>query len=269
MKNKIKLVATDLDGTLLDSTGKPPSDFFEIAKKLHDQGVHFVIASGRQYYNILTIFEPGKDYLVFMADNGAFFNIYGKTVVSRHFSHEEVERIIALAATIPTAHPVLCCADCAYTRPCRKEISDDINKYYTRIEYSDEGFEKARKSEVIKVAIHDDTDSASHIWPIVRTLDGDNMIVRISGDVWLDVMPDGVDKGDGMRELQKILGVTPDECMAFGDFDNDLGLLQACTESYAMANAVESIKAVSKHLAPSNDDHGVTKVLKESLLCEQ
>ncbi len=259
----IKLIATDLDGTLLDSNGQLPREFFEIIPQLRAKDIHIVIASGRQYFNILKIFEPVKDDLVFMADNGAFFNIYGKTIVSHAFKQEHVEEILAIAEKIPTAHPVLCCADCAYTRPCKDAISSDINKYYTRLEYSDSGFEKARKSDVIKIAVHDDINSTAHLKEPFSVLDGDDMITRISGDVWLDVMPTGVDKGDGMKRLQEYFGVSPDECMAFGDFENDLGLISSCTESYAMDNAVPSIKEAAKYLAPSNDDAGVLQVLKD------
>ena len=258
----IQLVAMDLDGTLLDSAKNVPSGFFEAAAALHTRGVHVVIASGRQYANIMKKFGPARDDLVVMADNGAFFDIYGKTIVSRSFDTSQVDRILAAAKAIPTSHAIVCCAESAYTTPCRKAIADDINLYYERLVFSQEAFDRARKRQVLKIAVHDDTDSAAHLLPAMRFLDGNGISLRISGDRWLDVMPEGVDKGDGIRRIQEILGVPPERCMAFGDFENDLGLLGACGESYAMANAVPSVKAVCRHEAPSNDDDGVMKVLR-------
>lgn len=260
---KIKLVAMDLDGTLLDSQKRVPNGFFEMAADLHARGIHVVIASGRQYFNILALFAPIRDSLVFMADNGGYFNIYGKTVLAKPFTPEQTGRILDLAGTIPTAEPVLCCADCAYSMPCAESVRRDIGLYYERKEYSAEGFAKARGEGVIKIAIHDLENSTKNIWPVMRVLDGPEMCVRISGDLWLDVMPFGVDKGDGIRQLQRLLGVDRSACMAFGDFDNDIGMLEACGESYAMANAVDSVKAICRHGAPSNDDDGVMRVLRE------
>lgn len=260
---KIKLVAMDLDGTLLDSQKRVPEGFFDMARDLHSRGIHIVIASGRQYYNILTKFGDCQDDLVFMADNGALFCIYGEIVLSRNFTSEQVERVLRAASAIPTVLPVVCCADCAYSPKCRHQSEmDDIALYYARVKHSDELFEKARRDKVIKIALHDLENSTKNILPVLSPLDGDEMCVRVSADIWLDVMPAGVDKGDGIRFLQQRLGISPDECMAFGDFDNDLGLLSACTESYAMANAVPQVKAISKYEAPSNDDDGVMKVLR-------
>lgn len=261
--SKIKLVAMDLDGTLLDSQKRVPEGFFEMAHELHSRGIHVVIASGRQYYNILTKFSEGQDDLIFMADNGALFCIYGEIVLSRNFTQSQVERVLDVVSTIPTALPVLCCAECAYSPNCSQGEIDDISLYYARVKHSDELFERARRDKVIKVAVHDLENSSKNILPKLGLLDGDEMCVRVSADIWLDVMPAGVDKGDSIRFLQRRLGISPDECMAFGDFDNDLGLLGACTESYAMANAVPQVKAISKYEAPSNDDNGVMRVLRQ------
>lgn len=260
-ETQIKLIAMDLDGTLLNSKKQVPPDFFEMLPKLRAKGIHVVIASGRQYYNILKLFESVKDDLVFMADNGALLNVYGKTYIQRHFEREDVERILAEAAKIPTAHSILCLADAGYTGDCSENVSKDVALYYERVVPGKEAFERARHGEVLKIAVHDDENSAKNLFPTMKYLDGDKINIRVSGDVWLDAMPFGVDKGDGIRDLQKILGVLPEESMAFGDFDNDLGLLSQCDESYAMANGTEALKNVAKYQAPSNDENGVMVVL--------
>ena len=86
---------------------------------------------------------------------------------------------------------------------------------------------------------------------------------RFSGANWVDVMKPGVNKGRAMQMLQRIKGISPDECMAFGDYLNDLELLQSVTESYAMENALPELKVISKHIAPPNDDDGVMRVVKQ------
>ena len=63
------------------------------------------------------------------------------------------------------------------------------------------------------------------------------------------------------RDLLDRFGVKPEECMAFGDSENDIAMLRLCGESYAMANATDDVKAVCRHVAPSNDEAGVMQVL--------
>ena len=73
MKNQsIKLIAADMDGTLLDSKGVLNPDFFSVFEYLRKEGVMFIAASGRQYYNLLKLFDSIKDEIIFIAENGTY-----------------------------------------------------------------------------------------------------------------------------------------------------------------------------------------------------
>ena len=74
------------------------------------------------------------------------------------------------------------------------------------------------------------------------------------------------DKGNALREVQQMLGVTPEETMAFGDNCNDIGMLQRAGESYAVANAHPEVKKTVKYIAPANTEDGVLQTVKERLL---
>ena len=76
-------------------------------------------------------------------------------------------------------------------------------------------------------------------------------------------MKPGVNKGEALRGVQRMLGIRPEECMAFGDYLNDCELLDAVGESYAMENAHPALKRIAKYIAPSNDEDGVMRVLRE------
>jgi hydroxymethylpyrimidine pyrophosphatase-like HAD family hydrolase len=86
--------------------------------------------------------------------------------------------------------------------------------------------------------------------------------VVVSGQHWLDLMALGVNKGAGLRHVQQQLGISPDQTMAFGDFLNDLEMLDQATYSFAMANAHPLLKARAKFLAPGNTDNGVVRAIK-------
>ena len=67
----VRLVAADMDGTLLDSRKRLSPEFMPMLEKLKANGVHFVVSSGRQYYNLLNHFEDLRDRIVFLSENGA------------------------------------------------------------------------------------------------------------------------------------------------------------------------------------------------------
>ena len=81
----------------------------------------------------------------------------------------------------------------------------------------------------------------------------------------MDIVYPEADKGSSLRILQEKLGITREETMAFGDNINDLGLLSAAEESYAIGSARDEVKAAAKHVAPPLSEYGVTKVLEDFL----
>ena len=87
----------------------------------------------------------------------------------------------------------------------------------------------------------------------------------LSAESWVDVINANVNKGNAIKVIQDIYGISPEECVAFGDYMNDYEMLRNCGESYAMENAHDEIKKVAKYIAPSNDDEGVMQVLKKIL----
>ena len=83
----------------------------------------------------------------------------------------------------------------------------------------------------------------------------------MAGEEWVDFMDFSVDKGNALRTIQKTLGILPEETMVFGDNNNDLGLIQAAGESYAVDNAVEELKKEAKYICPGWKEKGVWQVL--------
>ena len=123
-----------------------------------------------------------------------------------------------------------------------------------------DAFRLAEEDVVCKIALFDDESSAKNLAPAMAPF-ADHLTPNLSGDHWLDIMNPGIDKGSGLRILLDRFGVKPEECMAFGDYENDIAMLRLCGESYAMANATDDVKAVCRHVAPSNDEAGVMQVL--------
>ena len=93
----------------------------------------------------------------------------------------------------------------------------------------------------------------------------DRLHCTVAGDIWVDFMNKETNKGNAIRSIQKILSISPDETMVFGDNHNDLEMMHSATESYAVGNAAEAVKAAAKHIADTNVNDGVLKVLRTLL----
>ncbi len=89
--------------------------------------------------------------------------------------------------------------------------------------------------------------------------------VVVSGEHWVDVMNRTADKGAALRRLQRDLGITPAQTLVFGDYLNDLEMLDAAEWSFAMANAHPEVIGRARHLAPSNNDNGVLRTIARLL----
>lgn len=261
----IKLIASDMDGTLLDSEKNMPTDILDVVRALHDKGVSFVIASGRQYAALRRDLGTLADEVIFLAENGALIMEKDQQLFIDPMDAGDIPEIIRLTRGLPGIHPVICRAGAAIVEESAPaEFIRNVMMYYdSSYVVPDILAASENLTDVCKVAFYDEGDAEHHEYPILKELLPGRLSVILSGYSWVDVMKPGVDKGHAMRILQRLRGVTPDECMAFGDYLNDREMLMAVTESYAMENALDEIKAISRHIAPSNDENGVIRVIKE------
>ena len=105
----IKLIATDLDGTLINGiTRAVPRDLNEVWDRLNEKGIVFLAASGRDYNGAAQFFGPLADKMMFICDNGA--NIYdkGRLLETHNIPREGVHRLLQLIDKIDNADPMLC-----------------------------------------------------------------------------------------------------------------------------------------------------------------
>lgn len=261
----IKLIASDMDGTLLTTDKRLPEEFPSVVRALKERGVIFCVASGRQYAALRRDMEELAPDLIFIAENGALMMENDRQLFIDPLSAAELPGIVRAAQGLERVYPVICRANAALVdASAAPEFIRGMRMYYqdTRVV---ESLADACGDfhDVCKVAFFDEGDAATHELPVLKERLGDRLSVILSGENWVDVMRPGVSKGRAMRMLQRLKGLTPDNCMAFGDYLNDLELLESVTESYAMENALEEIKRVARHVAPGNDENGVMRVIRE------
>lgn len=257
----IKLIASDLDGTLLDPESRLAEDFFPLFEQLYRHGIPFAAASGRQYYNLLKIFAPVKDRLIFIAENGAYVVHENRELLVVDMDIHEIRRLIATLRRIPGIYPILCGKKQAYVENDHPVFLEQAHTYYERcinvndlLQISDDQF--------LKIAVCDLNGAAGHSYPELRPLEAKYQ-VTLSGKIWIDISDKKANKGYALRQLQHRLAVTPQQTMVFGDYMNDLPMMEQARYSYAMENAVEEVKKAARFRAPDNAHNGVIRILEK------
>lgn len=255
----IRLIVSDMDGTLLDDSGRVPEQFWPVLEALLRAGVLFSPASGRQYQTLRATFGE-REGLVFIAENGTNVVRDGMSIALEPVVSSIIPRIVdwvrSTAATDSDVGIVVCGARSAYIERSDEEFVTQVRPYYAALEIVDDVLAASLDDDVVKLAIYDFASAEQRTGPALRALDLEADIV-VSGEHWVDVMRPGVNKGRALIRLQHELQITREQTMAFGDYLNDAEMLDAAGHSYAMANAHPSIRARARHIAPSNDEAGV------------
>ncbi|MBE5799085.1 MAG: HAD family hydrolase [Clostridiales bacterium] len=261
----IKLIASDMDGTLLTTDKRLPKGFAGVVRALYEKGVSFCIASGRQYASLRRDLEALVPELIFIAENGALIMERDQQLFIDPLEACDLPDIVRAAEGLDQVYPVICRSDAALVDKSASEaFVDELRMYYEQTFVVDDlAGMSADFHDVCKVAFYDAGDAATHELPVLQQRLGDRHAVILSGANWVDVMKPGVNKGRAMQMLQTLKSLSPDECMAFGDYLNDLELLESVTESYAMENALDELRRIAKHIAPPNDEDGVMRVVKQ------
>ncbi len=255
----IKLIATDMDGTLLNERGELPTDFEDVYKTLKRQGIHWVVASGRPYPTLKLQFGKLGEEMLFIAENGALVMEGNKRLASHAMEGELAKELISLGQSIEGVSVVVCTPKIAYIKEPPEEAMREIEKYYKKYEKVEDLL--AVEEPILKVTFCDLKGCEENSATFVRSYEG-RAQTTIAGALWLDIMALGVNKGVALEDIQKGLGITYEETAAFGDYLNDYELLQKAYYSYAMANAHEDLKKLARYQAKSNKENGVMDVVK-------
>lgn len=236
----IKLIASDIDGTLLQNGQMQISQrFFEQARRLMARGVAICAASGRQYSSLLRLFAPAADRMYFICENGAVVcgpggRLISKTVIDRDTS----VRLCGEILEIPDCELLISGVDTSYLCP----KSDD---YEAHIQYFLGNNVVILRSpsdmpeDFVKISAYY-LPGAEKIEKILAPRWRQTFQVAVAGAAWLDFTLS--DKGTGIRALCSELGITPEEIMAFGDNYNDIPMLEAVGHPCLMASAAQPLR---------------------------
>ena len=266
----MKLVAADMDGTLLDSGHNMPEDMADVIRRMNARGIRFAAASGRQYQSVKKLFDDigASEDMFFIAENGGIVCERDSILHCETIPEEDVHMLIDMLEDMHDVRIILSGVDSAYIA---SELTDsDFGRnaalYCESLAFSADLHKAAKTDRITKIAVFD-PDAEHGCYPVLKQLDGKFNVV-LSGTKWVDIVSKSADKGSALRFIAEHMGITSAEVMAFGDYLNDLSMIEYAGESCAMENAHPLLKQAAKHIVPSNDDRGVTETIKKRVLAE-
>jgi Cof subfamily protein (haloacid dehalogenase superfamily) len=256
-----RLVATDLDGTLLHSDGTVTDRTRAVLAELDARGVPVVFTTGRPIRWMEELWDDVGGHGLAICSNGALvYDVARRQVRDFRAVPREVGVSIAeqLRAAVPGTHFAI-----EHTAGWASEV-DFPRHPEDRAERTSGELTDIFRDDVVKVlAVHRDLEP-EEFWRRVETVVGDQVVTTWSSSFALvEISAAGVTKASTLEALAAEMGVGAAEVVAFGDMPNDLPMLEWAGTSYAMANAHGSVRDLADHLAPSNDDDGVARVLTD------
>lgn len=257
----IRLIATDMDGTLLNSNHEVSPSFYPIFRKLKENGIIFVAASGRQYFNLVKALAPIKDEVIFAAENGSYIVYQDEEIHAQSMDPETVHELIKLARNIEGAFPIICGKKKAYVENNDADFIAKLKLYFERFEIVAD-LTQVEDDDFLKFTICDAVGSEKNSYPHYKKFH-DTLKVKVSGEMWLDISHQLANKGVAMQVLQERFNISQEQTMVFGDYMNDLEMIQNAYFSYAMENGHPEIKKEARFQAQSNDENGVVQILAQ------
>ncbi|EOT38964.1 MULTISPECIES: Cof-type HAD-IIB family hydrolase [Enterococcus] len=267
----IKMIAIDLDGTLLDTKKKISTRNKVALAKAKAQGVKIVLCTGRPlrairpYLDELQLKESGDYSITF---NGGLVqkNDTGEVMAKSTLSYANVKELVELAQRLGLPLDVVS-DEVVYilpTDPQHESIYAQLNpllhfQLFTVAELTEDLlYNKA-------VVAFEQTYLDQQLAKIPADFKERYEIIK-TRDVLLEFMPKGVTKAYGCQLLAEHLGITADEVMAIGDEENDLPMIEYAGLGVAMENAVPMVKAAADVVTASNTNDGVAQVVEKYVL---
>ena len=269
----IKVIATDMDGTLLDPRGQLDLPRLEkILDKLDHRGVRFVIATGNEVHRMRQLLEHLADRVVLVVANGARIFENNELLQAQTWDDAMVDRALAHFKGRECQDQFVVTAmnggfvkkGTVFTELDKFMTPEMIEKLYQRMNFVDE-FDPNLFGGVLKMSMVVGEERSESVLQEINDLFDGHVRAVSSGYGCIDILQDRIHKAWGLVELLKRWNLKPEQIMAFGDSENDIEMLELAGISYAMENAEEAVKRVATKVAPANSQAGVYKVLENWL----
>lgn len=272
-KMDIRVIATDMDGTLLDPKGQLDLPRLEkILDKLDQCDIRFVIATGNEVHRMRQLLGHLAERVVLVVANGARIFENNELIQAQTWDDAMVDRALAHFKGRECQDQFVVTAmnggfvkeGTVFTELDKFMTPEMIEKLYQRMNFVDE-FDSSLFGGVLKMSMVVGEERSESVLQEINDLFDGHVRAVSSGYGCIDILQDGIHKAWGLVELLKRWNLKPEQIMAFGDSENDIEMLELAGISYAMENAEERVKEIATEVAPANSQAGVYQVLENWL----
>ena len=269
----IKLIATDMDGTLLDPKGQVDLPRLEkLLDQLEERGIRFVIATGNEIHRVKQLLEHLTERVVLIVANGARIFEGNQLLQAQTWDDDMVNRALEFFKgrecqdqfVVTSMNGGFVKEGTVFTQLENFMTPEMIELFYQRMNFVEE-LESHLFGGVLKMSLVVGEERSDSVLEEINQLFNGSVQAVSSGYGCIDILQAGIHKAWGLQELLKRWDIKAEEIMAFGDSENDVEMLRLAGIAYAMENADDKAKAVATDFAPSNSQAGVYQVLEDWL----
>ena len=266
----MRLIATDLDGTLLDSTSSVSPRTRAALDAARARGIHVVPVTARQPIGLRTIAADAAFEGWALCSNGAYavHLTDGRMLFAEELPAETIRTLAeALRASIPGLlfASVRDAGETFVAEHGYAEIADLTDHKRDPKTMGGVPLDEVVSAPSLKFVIRHPELAPSVLYDALRALDLDGFEATLSGAPFLEVMAEGVTKASGLARLCMHLGIDRGDVIAFGDALNDVEMLRWAGHGVAMADADDIVQDAADETTASNDDDGVARVIERIL----
>lgn len=248
----IKMIVTDLDGTLLNKEKKVTEETKKYLSVLKEKGYIIVIATGRIYQEALCATDGASFANYIITDTGSCIYDDKNNVVKKNTIEKNIiKKILAF-----------------YNKQIRKlKIYNDVKAFEYEKGQEEEILEQCKEITHSSIEIFN-SENFEKLYEVLKREFHELEIIKMqdsfSDKNWLELMPKGCTKFKAIKKLAESLNIKIEKVMAFGDGLNDIEMLKGCGVGIALKNALPEVKKVAKDITSyDNNNEGIRKYLTE------
>ena len=279
----IKLIATDMDGTLLNNRHEIDDETVEAIRKAEESGIIFAISTGREYDNVEPFLKKHNIRCQCVLMNGAEYRDEGGNIIEEiNIGKGKCREIIDIlqrqkvsariftnkgiytSDTEEEALKEMTYRTLAFNHDMSvEEAREEAKKqpYFTQLKYIKDMEEFLSSNIEIRkfVAFHNNIELINEMKDVIGKIQG--LAVSSSFVDNIEITDYSAQKGLILAKVSKEMGIENDEVMVLGDSFNDYSMFTEFTETVAMENAIPEIKKIAKYITDTNDNLGVAKAI--------
>ena len=257
---KIKMIAIDLDSTLLQSDKSISEYTARILHNCQQEGILVAFATARSEHSCGRFIDLIKPNAV-VSNGGALVRVQDKIIYRATMNRDIANKLLLSCLKQPSVGYITVDTDNGYFINKHVDINNSVWAEYLPAFYAD--LENGLDCDAYKITVEiSDNKTAYEIMADFPTVD----VIRYAGERWYRFADKAADKWNGVKALADYSGIEVSEIAAFGDDYNDVEMLRRCGVGVAMANAIDDVKAVADYICDTNNNDGVAKWLDDKVL---